>query len=125
MKICRDGGAWFMKGGVQLFSQGRIPDNGVRAVLIMAHGIGEHGGCCQPMVQAMLARGFALHAFDLRGHGRLSGRCGLLNVWTEFREDLSAFTGEVRRRHSRLTRFLWPQHGWVGCPGICLASFRE
>ena len=41
-----------------------------RAVLVIAHGMGEHGLRYTPLAQAMVDRGFAVWANDHRGHGK-------------------------------------------------------
>lgn len=41
-----------------------------RAVLIIAHGMGEHGLRYAPLAQAMVDRGFVVWANDHRGHGK-------------------------------------------------------
>lgn len=41
-----------------------------RAVLVIAHGMGEHGLRYAPLAQAMVDKGFVVWANDHRGHGR-------------------------------------------------------
>lgn len=45
------------------------PATPARAVLLVCHGLGEHGGRYAGLGEAMAARGFAVFAHDHRGHG--------------------------------------------------------
>lgn len=47
-----------------------------RARLLVAHGLGEHGGRYAALARALTARGVSVYAPDLRGHGRSGGARG-------------------------------------------------
>ena len=47
-----------------------------RAVILMEHGIGEHIGIYEYWAELFCNKGFAFAGFDLRGHGRSSGKRG-------------------------------------------------
>src|SRR3990172_13210604 len=46
------------------------PKTPSRALVIFVHGFTEHCGRYEHVAQALVARGVAVHALDLRGHGR-------------------------------------------------------
>jgi alpha-beta hydrolase superfamily lysophospholipase len=61
------------------------------ARLAIVHGYGDHAGRFVEPMTWWAARGVACHAFDLRGHGRSSGRRGFVRRWAEYLADLDAF----------------------------------
>jgi alpha-beta hydrolase superfamily lysophospholipase len=44
----------------------------------------------------LTAAGFAVHGFDLRGHGRSSGRRGHIDAWSNYRDDIDLCLDHVR-----------------------------
>jgi alpha-beta hydrolase superfamily lysophospholipase len=81
----------FRADGLELFYRSWKPALRSRALIVIAHGIGEHSGRYERYVQAFLARGFAVYALDHRGHGRSPGQRGHVDSWVEYRSDLGAF----------------------------------
>ncbi|MEO6811408.1 MAG: lysophospholipase [Isosphaeraceae bacterium] len=62
-----------------------------RGVLIIAHGLGEHGGCYRHVAEALgPALGVDVLTFDFRGHGRSPGRRGVVRLYDELTTDLRA-----------------------------------
>lgn len=93
--------------GLKLFSQSWVPQGEVRAVLALVHGIGEHSGRYSNLVDSISHSGFAVAAFDHRGHGRSPGKRGHINSWKEYREDVRAFLDYVRVRFPDRPVFLY------------------
>lgn len=60
------------------------PAGDARATLLLAHGYAEYAeryvDRYHRLVPALVARGFAVHAFDYRGHGASAGRRGAVDV---------------------------------------------
>jgi alpha-beta hydrolase superfamily lysophospholipase len=61
-----------------------------RAAVVLVHGFGDHSGRQAEMVDSLLDAGIAVHAYDLRGHGRSPGRRGHIDLWDDHRDDLAA-----------------------------------
>ena len=60
-----------------------------RAVLIVAHGYGEHGGAYRRFAEAVTGRSeFDVVAVDFRGHGRSPGRRGVVRRYEDLTDDL-------------------------------------
>ncbi len=91
-------GAFGGVGGLELYYQRWRPEGEPRAVLVIAHGFGEHSGRYGNVVDWFVPRGYAVYGFDLRGHGRSPGPRGYVNEWAEFRGDVKAFLELVRER---------------------------
>ena len=58
--------------------------------MALVHGFGEHSGRYEHMAAHLNANGIAVVAVDLHGHGKTSGRRGVIQNYDEFRADLSA-----------------------------------
>jgi alpha-beta hydrolase superfamily lysophospholipase len=82
------------------------PDARPRAIVAVVHGFGEHGGRYGNVVRHLVPRGYAVYAFDHRGHGRSPGRRGHINAWSEFRGDVREFLSLIRREQTERPVFL-------------------
>ena len=71
-----------------------------KATLVITHGISEHSDCYARTAEALVQLGWNVIAWDLRGHGRSSGKRGYVKEFSEYSEDLSrliAHLGESGR----------------------------
>jgi alpha-beta hydrolase superfamily lysophospholipase len=84
--------------GRRLFEQHWLPGGDPRAHLAIVHGYAEHSGRYTHVGEALAARGYAVHALDLRGHGRSDGARAIVRSFDEFLLDMRAFTARVRER---------------------------
>jgi len=62
--------------GVTLAMTDWISTTPARASVVIMHGLGEHAGRHHHVAQFFCAQGFAVRAYDHRGHGRSGGRRG-------------------------------------------------
>ncbi len=60
----------------------------IRAEVLLTHGLGEHSGRYAHVAAAFAERGIRLLAYDLRGHGRSSGRRGDVPDYARLLDDL-------------------------------------
>ncbi|HVP59583.1 MAG TPA: lysophospholipase [Myxococcaceae bacterium] len=82
--------------GTRLWFERDVPD-GARAHLVLVHGYGDHLGRYRAFRDAMLAERLAVHAYDVRGHGRSDGARGAVRAFADFTAELEAF---VRSTHA-------------------------
>ena len=82
--------------GLRLYWMSERPEQ-PRAHVAFVHGYGDHSGRYRPAFAALAERGFAVHSFDYRGHGRADGRRGHCDRWPDYLDDLSAFWARVRQ----------------------------
>ena len=82
-----------------------------RAVVLMVHGLGEHAGRYQHLAEQLLDWGFAVRAYDQRGHGESGGARGVLPNETALLDDLAELVDDTRRHCRHLP------HGAGGADG--------
>ncbi len=72
-----------------------------RGAILVVHGLGEHGGRYDELVEHALKLRMDVHVMDLRGHGRSTGTRGHFTGISQHHEDLDAWithlvtTGEL------------------------------
>ena len=74
--------------GVSIFWQAWLPDGDAKAVVVIAHGFGEHSDRYKNVVEALVPAGYAVFAPDHRGHGRSSGHRALIDKHAYLLDDL-------------------------------------
>lgn len=81
--------------GMRLHYRSWIPDGEPRAVVLVSHGHGEHGGRYAELARHLAERGMAVHAIDHRGHGRSGGPRGHVDRFDDYVRDLETWRGAV------------------------------
>jgi acylglycerol lipase len=95
-------------GGLRLFAQSWRPTGGEpRAVLIVTHGIRDHGSRYAELAEHLVGQGFAVYAFDLRGHGHSEGVRAAVDSFEDYVTDLERFVAQVRQREPGRPLFLF------------------
>jgi len=84
--------------GTELFYRWWRPEDETRAVIVVAHGLGEHSGRYAHVGQRFAAGGYAVYALDHRGHGRSQGKRGHVDRFQTYLDDLDAFFAVVGER---------------------------
>jgi lysophospholipase len=128
-----DEGFFSAKDNLRLFWVSDVPEQ-PRAHVALVHGYGDHSGRYRPVVDALVADGFAVHSFDYRGHGRADGRRGHADRWTDFVDDLAVFWARMRRAaggqklfllghsHGGLMALHWLARDVQGLSGLVLSA---
>jgi alpha-beta hydrolase superfamily lysophospholipase len=88
--------------GVSIFARAWLPDRQPRAVVVVSHGLAEHGGRYRDLAQRLVSEGFAVYAMDHRGHGRSGGRRANVERFDYLVSDLGTFVGRTLREHPSL-----------------------
>ena len=78
-------------GGVAIFTQRWLPDDAPRAVVMIVHGVGEHGGRYAHVAAHLTTHGYAVCALDHRGHGNSGGPRVIASDFDEFVTDLRTY----------------------------------
>jgi len=77
-----------------------------RAVVLLAHGLGEHTGRYQHLADALTVRGLSVWAPDHPGHGRSPGRRCHIRRFDDFYPALDTLRDEIDACHPGLSCFL-------------------
>lgn len=74
----------------------------LRALVLMVHGLGEHAGRYEHVASQLMRWGFAVRAYDQRGHGESGGARGVLPTETALLDDLAEVVDHTRLRSTGL-----------------------
>lgn len=95
--------------GLELYWRSWTPPRSV-GVIVVLHGLAEHGGRYQETAEAFVSNGWAVYAGDLRGHGQSPDVAGAgrvhVNRFTDYFLDVEAFVELARQNHGDLPLFL-------------------
>ena len=83
------------KDGTELFGRHWVVEK-PKAVMALVHGFGEHCGRYEHMASYLNDQGIAVVAADMRGHGKSTGKRGVVLAYGDFREDLDALLEKTR-----------------------------
>lgn len=83
-----------------------LPDDTPKAVLLVAHGLAEHGGRYMNLVNHFVPLGYAVYALDHIGHGRSGGQRVFVKRFSDFTGPLKTFFDLVRQKQSDAPVFL-------------------
>ena len=89
-------------GGVRIVYDVWTPDTPPRAVVVLAHGLGEYARRYDHVAQRFGEDGLVTYALDHRGHGRSGGKRMLVRDISEFTADFDTLVGIARREHPAL-----------------------
>jgi acylglycerol lipase len=89
-----------------IYYQRWLPDGAPRAILLVAHGFGEHSGRYQNLVDYFQPLDYAIYALDHRGHGKSDGARVEVCDYADYVTDLKAFCDLVRKENAHEDIFL-------------------
>ncbi|MEO0534308.1 MAG: lysophospholipase [Cyanobacteria bacterium P01_A01_bin.123] len=91
--------------GLDLYYQSWFPDQHVKAIIGIVHGLGSHSGWFMRVVAPLVEQGYGVYALDLRGHGQSPGQRGFISHWEDFRGDLHQFWQLMMTQNPNLPYF--------------------
>ncbi len=90
---------------LRLYWRACLPER-PRAAIALVHGYADHSGRYLPVLHHFAGLGYAVHAFDYRGHGQSDGRRGHCDHFSDYLSDLDVFLRRVREQSKTLPLFL-------------------
>ena len=81
--------------GARLWTEDDVP-TGARAHVLMLHGYADHLGRYRALRDALVAEGFAVHAYDQRGHGKTAGPRGHVQKFSDYLDDFDRALARMR-----------------------------
>jgi alpha-beta hydrolase superfamily lysophospholipase len=97
---------WKSQDGLEMFSRSWEPET-PKAVVCLVHGLGEHSGRYAHVGAAYTDAGFALVAFDLRGHGKSGGQRGHFPSFAAVMDDIHQHIRQGSEKFPGLPVFLY------------------
>jgi len=94
-------------GGLRLREQSWLPDGAAKASVILHHGLWDYSDYYAPFAEELTRHGYAVYAFDARGHGHSDGSPAFINSFDEYVADLDIFLKRVRQRANGKPIFLY------------------
>ena len=126
-------GFFSARDNLRLFWESHTPD-APKAHVGIVHGYADHCGRYRWVIDALVEDGFAVHAFDYRGHGQTGGRRGHVDKFNDYLHDLEDFWARVRREagdkktfllahsHGALMALAWQKSRPEGLGGMVLSA---
>jgi len=65
---------WLSREKKRVYAQSWLPDNQLKGIICLIHGLGEHSGRYSRWAELFTREGYGMLAPDLAGHGRTEGR---------------------------------------------------
>ncbi len=88
--------SFLTRDNLRLFAQHWQPDGPAKARVVIVHGLVEHSGRYVETAEQFVEAGFAVSAFDLRGHGQSDGPRCLIHKFDEYVDDLLLFLDKLQ-----------------------------
>jgi len=77
-----------------------------KGVVLITHGIAEHSGRYAHVAQSLVEGGYTTVAFDLRGHGKSSGKRNFVKSFQDYLNDLQEVLDRTQNTYPDLPLFL-------------------
>jgi acylglycerol lipase len=103
--------------GVEIFWRAWLPIGEPRAVIVLAHGAGEHLGRYEHVAARLISEEFAVYALDHRGHGRSDGPRALIDRVANAVADVDQLVARAGSEHPETGVFLLG-HSMGGCLAV-------
>jgi len=92
--------------GTQIYYQAWTPPGKPKAILALAHGIGEHSGRYAHVADYFARMNYAFWACDLRGHGKSGGKRGHVDSFDDYLADVDRLIRIAKERTPATKTFL-------------------
>jgi acylglycerol lipase len=102
----RSEGTFNTPDGLSLYYQRWLPEGSPAAVVVIVHGLADHGGRYAHVGAFLAAAGYAVYALDQRGHGRSDGKRCYADRFSDHVDDLAFFLDRVRDEQGGRKTFL-------------------
>lgn len=93
--------------GTQLYARHWTTAAAPKAIVVIMHGLKDHSAHYAAFASRLVAAGYGVYAFDLRGHGRSAGPRVAPRAWLAYVDDLDAFIARVAEKEPGKPIFLF------------------
>lgn len=111
-------------GNANIYYQAWLPDGNVKAILLLAHGLGEYCGRYTNHVNHFVPLGYAVYGFDHLGHGKSDGEREVIKRFADYTETLTRYYKMVKDWHPGKPVFIFGHSmgGLITC--CCLLDHK-
>jgi alpha-beta hydrolase superfamily lysophospholipase len=92
---------------VNIYYQGWLPEENIKAVLLVVHGLGEHCGRYMNVVNHFVPLGYAVYGLDHIGHGKSEGTREFVESFDDFTDTLAIFYNMITEWQANKSIFLF------------------
>lgn len=85
-----------------LYWKSWLPDGQPRAIILLAHGLGEHINRYTNLINEAVPRGYAVYGLDQQGHGKSEGTRCYISRFQVYVDDLKTFYDRVHAENPPL-----------------------
>ena len=78
------------------YYQAWLPEGEIKAGIVIVHGLGEHSGRYDNIVNHLVPRGYAVYGFDLIGHGKSEGEREFVKGFEDYTVSLTTYLALVK-----------------------------
>lgn len=110
--------------GIRLYYQAWLPTGSPRTVLLVVHGLAEHGGRYANLASYFVPKGYAVYSFDYCGHGKSGGLRCYVHCFSDYLDDLHSFVDIIRKEQSGGRIFL-VGHSMGGTIAVAYAAEHQ
>lgn len=93
--------------GLAIFTQQWLPEQPLKAGIVLVHGLCEHSGRYQHLAEYFTARGFGLFSLDHPGHGRSDGTRAYVEHFADFLTTLGKYHQTIRAAYPDVPLFVY------------------
>lgn len=98
-------GTFIGKGGTEIFFQSWGVEN-PKGILVICHGVGEHSGRYDNIINQLKGSRTTIYALDHRGHGKSGGKRGHVDSFMDYVYDVKLFIDLIREENSNIPLIL-------------------
>jgi len=110
--------SWKTLDGLAVFARTWEPEGAPKAAVALVHGVGDHSGRFPWLVEAFASAGYAVSAFDQRGHGRTEGPRVHAASYESLLRDLERHVENTRERFPGIPLFVYG-HSFGAAEALC------
>ena len=92
--------------GSRIYTQCWLPKAAPKAALLVVHGLGEHSGRYQNVVNHFVPLGYAVYALDHLGHGQSAGQREFVERFEDYTDTLKLYFDQVQAEHPGLPVYI-------------------
>jgi alpha-beta hydrolase superfamily lysophospholipase len=116
--------SWKTHDGLLVFAQTWQPQGEPKAVVALVHGLGDHSGRLPWLVESLTDAGYAVSAYDQRGHGRTEGPRVHASAYESLLLDIDRHLQATRERFPAIPLVLYG-HSFGGAQALCYVLKRR